>query len=67
MRFTEKIKKMIEWSQASDFWSGNILSTEKLRKQYTILAVQANNEFKQNKKQQQEKNYYGHEDIPKPF
>ncbi|CAJ1187438.1 hypothetical protein [Companilactobacillus paralimentarius] len=37
---------MIDWSQNNDFWSGNVLSAAKLRKQYDTMAAQANNEAK---------------------
>ena len=34
-----EIKKVIDWCQADDFWYKNILSTEKLRKQYDQLVM----------------------------
>ncbi|WP_192918015.1 hypothetical protein [Companilactobacillus halodurans] len=37
---------MIDWSQTNEFWSGNVLSAAKLRKQYDTMAVQANQESK---------------------
>jgi len=45
-RSYDKIQKMIDWSQNNDFWSGNVLSTAKLRKQYDTMAAQANSEVK---------------------
>lgn len=36
----ELIEKVIRWSQNDDFWSKNILSTAKLRKQFSTLLVQ---------------------------
>jgi hypothetical protein len=39
-RKPEEIKAVIDWSQDSDFWMSNILSTEKLRKQYDTLFMQ---------------------------
>lgn len=45
-RSYDKIQKMIDWSQNNDFWSGNVLSAAKLRKQYDTMAAQANNEAK---------------------
>ena len=35
----EEIEKIIIWCQQDGFWKNNILSTEKLRKQYDILAL----------------------------
>ncbi len=34
-----EVKKVIEWCQADSFWYKNILSTEKLRKQYDQLVM----------------------------
>lgn len=45
-RSYDKIQKMIDWSQNNDFWSGNVLSAAKLRKQYDTMAAQANSEVK---------------------
>ncbi|WP_334351916.1 DNA replication protein DnaD [Companilactobacillus sp. HBUAS56257] len=45
-RSYDKIQKMIDWSQNNDFWSSNVLSATKLRKQYDTMAAQANNEAK---------------------
>ncbi|GAG51978.1 unnamed protein product, partial [marine sediment metagenome] len=39
-RDPEEIEKIIQWCQRDDFWQNNILSTDKLRKQYDILAIQ---------------------------
>ena len=33
----EEVKKVIDWSQADDFWKGNIMSANKLRKQFAKL------------------------------
>ena len=45
-RTFEQIKWMIEWSQEDEFWSQNILSPTKLRKQFNQMVVKA----KQNNK-----------------
>lgn len=39
-RDPEEIKSLIDWSQNHDFWMGNILSPDKLRKQYDTLFIQ---------------------------
>jgi hypothetical protein len=39
-RKPEEIKAVIDWSQDSDFWMSNILSPDKLRKQYDTLFMQ---------------------------
>lgn len=38
-RDPNRIEEVIEWCQADDFWYKNILSTEKLRKQYDTLVM----------------------------
>ena len=38
-RNPEKIETVIDWCQADDFWQNNILSTQKLRKQYDQLVL----------------------------
>lgn len=43
-RDPDEIRKVIEWSQQSDFWKNNILSTEKLRKQFTQLKLKMDEE-----------------------
>lgn len=40
-RKPEEIKAVIDWCQDSDFWMSNILSPDKLRKQYDTLYMQA--------------------------
>lgn len=35
-----EIKQVIDFATSSDFWKSNILSTEKLRKQYSTLKIQ---------------------------
>jgi hypothetical protein len=40
----DKIHRMIDWSQKSDFWAPNILSAAKLRAQYLTMAAKANAE-----------------------
>lgn len=40
-RTPEQIKFIIQWSQQDSFWHKNILSPEKLRKQFNTLVVQA--------------------------
>jgi len=39
-RKPEKIKEVIDWCQADDFWYANILSTKKLREKYDQLVLQ---------------------------
>lgn len=41
-RKPETIEKVIIWCQADDFWQNNILSVEKLRKQFDRLELQKN-------------------------
>ncbi|MBT9169502.1 MAG: hypothetical protein DDT19_02862 [Syntrophomonadaceae bacterium] len=38
-RDPEKIRQIIEWCQADDFWQNNILSTGKLREQFDQLGL----------------------------
>jgi len=38
-RNPERIREVIEWCQLDDFWQSNILSTEKLRKQFDKLEM----------------------------
>jgi len=38
-----EVERIIRWSQADGFWSANILSPSKLRKQFTQLALKARN------------------------
>lgn len=54
-RAPQKIKNMIDWCQADDFWKQNILSTAKLRKQYDMMAPKANAQWQSN---QQRKRVY---------
>ncbi|MCF6154876.1 MAG: hypothetical protein E3K36_06405 [Candidatus Brocadia sp.] len=42
-RSPDEIEKVITWCQADSFWQNNILSTEKLRKQYDALYLKAFN------------------------
>ena len=44
----EQINYIIKWCQNDDFWSGNILSAEKLRKQFIQLIAQAKRTNKSN-------------------
>ena len=39
LRLPEEVKQIIELCQKDDFWMNNILSTEKLRKQYDQLVL----------------------------
>ncbi len=39
-RHPTEVKAVIEFAQTSEFWQGNILSTDKLRKQYDTLNAQ---------------------------
>jgi len=43
-RTVQQIEYMIRWTQAHDFWQGNILSTAKLRKQFNNLVPQLKRE-----------------------
>lgn len=45
-RNPEKIKQVIDWCQADDFWYANILSTKKLRAKYDQLLLKMNKEPK---------------------
>lgn len=40
----DEIKEVIIWCQNDDFWKGNILSTTKLRKQFSKLVIRMNQE-----------------------
>lgn len=40
-RKPETIEKVIQWSQADDFWQNNILSADKLRKQFDKLELKS--------------------------
>lgn len=51
----EEIEKVIRWCQQDDFWQNNILSTEKLRRQYDQLCMKA---FSDNGKPVQERQRY---------
>lgn len=48
-RSFDKIHRMIDWSQQSDFWAPNILSAAKLRAQYLKMAAQANADAKKSR------------------
>lgn len=50
-RELEEVKKVIEWCQENSFWYKNILSPEKLRKQYDALYMQMNDKYKEVKKE----------------
>lgn len=52
-REPEDIKAVIDWSQNDDFWMSNILSTDKLRKQFDTLYMQMERDRK--KKEQARK------------
>ncbi len=43
-RTDEQIKYLINWTQKDDFWSTNILSPAKLRKQFDALVVKIKKE-----------------------
>lgn len=45
-RVPEQIAQIIAWCQDNDFWKSNILSTQKLRKQYDQLLVKMNGSSK---------------------
>lgn len=43
-RSPQEIKSVIDWCQSHQFWKTNILSTDKLRKQFDTLTVQMDND-----------------------
>jgi hypothetical protein len=45
-RMPEHIERVIHWCQLDPFWSSNIMSTDKLRKQWPKLADRMNKEQK---------------------
>jgi len=47
-RTPEEISNVIQWVQQDDFWMGNILSTNKLRKQFPQLLIKFNKSSKTN-------------------
>ena len=51
-RTPEKIRKMIDWSQSDEFWSGNVLSVAKLRKHFDQMATKANKNYRAHKQVQ---------------
>lgn len=55
-RDIEEYHQVLEWSQSHVFWQNNILSTDKIRKQYDKLYIQMTAD-KQNKQQPQRKPY----------
>ena len=44
----ERYKQALDWSQNDDFWQANILSTNKLRKQFDTIYLQMQRDNKQN-------------------
>ena len=44
----ERYKQVLDWSQKDDFWQANILSTNKLRKQFDTIYLQMQRDNKQN-------------------
>lgn len=48
-RAAERIRAVIKWSQADSFWQNNILSPDKLRKQFDRLEMQMNKELPKRK------------------
>ena len=44
----ERYKQVLDWSQNDDFWQANILSTNKLRKQFDTIYLQMQRDNKQN-------------------
>ena len=50
----EEVKKVIDWSQADDFWKTNIMSANKLRKQFAKLWGQAGFDKTDHPKQESE-------------
>ena len=44
----ERYKEVLDWSQNDDFWQANILSTNKLRKQFYTIYLQMQRDNKQN-------------------
>lgn len=55
-REPEDIKNVIDWAQNNDFWMSNILSTEKLRKQFDTLYIQM---IKEREKKAKNQSYKG--------
>ncbi len=49
-RVPARIREVIQWCQADDFWMNNILSTEKLRKQFDKLELRMNKNGSSTKK-----------------
>lgn len=43
----ERYKQVLDWSQNDDFWQANILSTNKLRKQFDTIYLQMQRDSKQ--------------------
>lgn len=54
-RKVDEVKNVIEWSQKDDFWFKNILSPDKLRKQYDRLLLQMEDDKKNGTNNQQHK------------
>lgn len=48
-RTHKQIEYLIDWTQKSDFWRSNILSTKKLRAKFDQLALQAKRDHDKNK------------------
>jgi len=48
-RTPEEIRQVIEFAQSDPFWCSNILSTQKLRKQFDTLYLQMKNRGKKQK------------------
>lgn len=57
-RAIENIEAVIRWSQDDDFWQNNILSTEKLRKQFDKLELKMNRKGKPNGSSDNRRNSY---------
>jgi len=54
-RTPERIEEIIKWCQEDDFWQNNILSTEKLRKQFDQLEIKADKEVEKSSPKPQSK------------
>lgn len=67
-RDVEELKNVISWCQDDDFWQNNILSTDKLRKQYDQLVIKMQSKPKQQgvKRSGFDKEYYGESSAGRP-
>jgi DNA-binding Lrp family transcriptional regulator len=69
-RTPEEIRSVITWAQGDSFWSKNILSTEKLRKQYDQLNIKKggnNGNYKQSEPRSAASNFGDGKPYPVDF